>query len=253
MAEDSRSLVGKLAWVTGGGSGIGLACATTLARAGARVVLSGRNAAALERAVADLGAEGLTAIAAPLDVSDSAATRAVHDQIVVDHGPVEIAVCSAGWNLTERWWQELDLDGFQQVIDINLTGVARVMAAVQPEMARQGDGQIIVISSWAGWTHSPGAGAAYSASKTGLRALVDTFNQQQAQHGLRATHLCPGEVATPILQTRPVVPTEAEQALMLRPADVARAVEFVASSPSSVCINELVITPTANAAYRAAM
>jgi NADP-dependent 3-hydroxy acid dehydrogenase YdfG len=117
-------------------------------------------------------------------------------------------------------------------------------------MRDKADGLIVVISSWAGWRFAPAVGAAYSTSKTALGALVETVNAQERLNGIRATHLCPGEVKTEILKTRPIVPTEAEQELMLVPSDVGELVRYIAESPSRVCFNEVVITPTSNTSYR---
>jgi len=87
------------------------------------------------------------------------------------------------------------------------------------------------------------AGVAYSASKSALRALCQTLNAQEAAHGVRACHLCPGDVDTDFLSLRPQVPGNEARSVMLRPDDVGRAVSFVLQSPPWVRVDELVISP----------
>jgi NADP-dependent 3-hydroxy acid dehydrogenase YdfG len=108
---------------------------------------------------------------------------------------------------------------------------------------RAAAGVVVVVSSYSGWSFQPGAGVAYSASKTALGSLVRTLNQQEAVHGVRACHLCPGDVATDFLHQRPVVPDAEARAGMLTAEDIARAVSFVVESPRTTRIDELVISP----------
>jgi NADP-dependent 3-hydroxy acid dehydrogenase YdfG len=82
-----------------------------------------------------------------------------------------------------------------------------------------------------------------------MRALTADFNIENGRHGLRATALCPGEVATPILKSRPVEPSDAEKARMLQEDDLGRTIGFIATLPPHVCINELVISPVWNRIY----
>jgi NADP-dependent 3-hydroxy acid dehydrogenase YdfG len=243
------ALSGKVAWVVGGGTGIGAAIAEELGRGGATVVVSGRREAELLAVCDRLFHEGVTAAALPMNVRSDQEVAEVHDRIVKEHGHVDILIFSAGTNVTQRFWVDLTSAGFSEVVDVNLNGAARTILPVLANMRKQKDGLVVVVSSWAGWTHSPTAGAAYSASKTALSALVETINAQERLNGIRATHLCPGEVKTDILQTRPVLPTEEEQARMLLPEDLGKMVRYIAESPARICFNELVITPTTNATY----
>ena len=81
------------------------------------------------------------------------------------------------------------------------------------------------------------------------QTLTHSFNIEECVHGLRATALCPGEVATPILKSRPVEPSDEEKARMLQEADLGRTIRFIAEQPAHVCINELVISPVWNRIY----
>jgi NAD(P)-dependent dehydrogenase (short-subunit alcohol dehydrogenase family) len=246
------SLSGKVAWITGGGSGIGLAGAVALAGAGARVVISGRDAAKLDAALAQARAQGApegTVSAAPLDVADSAAVTRVAGAIEAEFGRVDVLVNSAGINFPKRYWSETDAATFDSVVAINLNGAAACMLAVLKGMRARGEGTVINVASFAGWHFSELTGPAYTASKAGMMALTHSFNIEQGAHGLRATALCPGEVATPILKKRPVEPSAAEKARMLQEEDLGRTIRFIAELPAHVCINELVITPVWNRIY----
>lgn len=241
----SEGLAGTVVWIVGGGTGIGAGVAASLAADGATVVVSGRRRQQLDDAIAGLP----HAASVVVDVSDPRSVVTAHARIVAEHGEVGMLVYSAGTNVVNRYWADTTPDDFAHVLDVNLTGAMRAIHAVLPAMRAAQNGLVVVVSSWAGWRFAPRVGAGYSTSKTALGALVETVNAQERLHGIRATHLCPGEVKTEILNTRPVVPTDDEQALMLTPADVGSAVSYIAGLPSRVCINELVITPTSNTSY----
>jgi NADP-dependent 3-hydroxy acid dehydrogenase YdfG len=246
------SLDGQVAWITGGGTGIGLESAKTLAARGASVVISGRRQAELDAAVHAMRGQGWKASTAVLDVSDAQAVTRVASQIVDEHGRIDLLVCSAGTNVPNRFWQTLTPEAFAKVTAINLNGVAFCAGAVLPAMRVAGRGTIIVVSSWAGWRYISFTGAGYGATKQGLSPLVESLNDQEGRNGIRATLLCPGEVATPILRTRPVPPPEEDIARMLKPEDVADAIAYVAEAPAHVCLNEIVISPTWNRIYMGA-
>jgi len=246
------NLSGKVAWITGGGSGIGLAGAVALAGAGARVVISGRDAAKLDAALAQARAQGApegAVSAAPLDVADSAAVNRVAGAIEAEFGRVDVLVNSAGINYPKRYWSETDAATFADVVAVNLNGAAACTLAVLKGMRARGEGTVINVASFAGWHFSELTGPAYTASKAGVMALTHSFNIEEGAHGLRATALCPGEVATPILKKRPVEPSAAEKARMLQEGDLGHTIRFIAELPAHVCINELVITPVWNRIY----
>jgi NADP-dependent 3-hydroxy acid dehydrogenase YdfG len=245
-------LAGQVAWVTGGGSGIGLAGAVELAKAGCRVIVSGRDAAKLDAAIATAEARGAPqgAIeAAPLDVADMAAVARVGAAIQDKHQRVDILVNSAGINFAKRYWSETDSATFGEVVAINLNGAAACTMAVLQGMRQRRQGTVINVASFAGWYLGYLTGPAYSASKAGMIALSHSFNIEECVNGLRATALCPGEAATPILKKRPVEPSDEEKARMLQEDDLGRTIRFIAEMPAHVCINELVITPVWNRLY----
>jgi len=239
----------RVAWVTGGGSGIGEASAEALAADGWSVVVSGRRQAPLDAVVEKIEKAGGEAEAIPLDVANAADVQRAADQILSKHGRIDLQVNSAGVNVPKRRWADMELDGWNQLVDINLNGVLYCMRAVLPAMREQKDGCIINVSSWAGRHVSKMPGPAYTTTKHAVLALTHSFNMDECVNGLRACCLMPGEVATPILKLRPVVPSEEEKAKMLQPEDLGRTIAFVASMPPRVCMNEILISPTWNRGF----
>jgi NAD(P)-dependent dehydrogenase (short-subunit alcohol dehydrogenase family) len=242
------ALNGKVAWITGGGSGIGLAGAIELVKAGAHVVVSGRTAATNESALATLSALG-AAESTLLDVADKAAVASTARAIIERHGRIDILVNSAGTNATARNFDVVTTDSWDDVVAINLSGLFYCCHAVLPSMRAQRDGLIINVSSWAGRWPSKLTGPAYNATKRAVVALTESINIEECGHGIRASSILPGEVATPILDKRPVPPKPERRARMAQPEDLGAAILFIATMPPRTCVNELVITPTLNRFY----
>jgi NADP-dependent 3-hydroxy acid dehydrogenase YdfG len=239
-------LQGKVAWLTGAGSGIGRAAAQELAASGATVIISGRTAAGIEETVALIAKSGGKAEAALLDVVDKQAVARIGTDILARHRRIDILVNSAGLNLSTRLWKDLTPDSFDHIAGINLNGALYCIHAVLPTMRAQKDGLVINISSWAGRFEEYLTGPAYNASKTALAALTLSLNDEECVNGIRACCIYPGEVATPILRHRPVAPSQQEVDRMLQAEDLGKTIRFVAEMPPRVCINEILITPTWN-------
>jgi NADP-dependent 3-hydroxy acid dehydrogenase YdfG len=244
-----RSIAGEVAWVTGGGTGIGQAGAVQLAAAGAKIVLTGRRREPLDETAAMIRDKGGEAIVAPADMGKRDEVEAVAKRIADEHGRCDILVNSAGINVRNRKWADVDAPAFDSVIDANLSGPFYATAAVLPMMRKQKSGLIIQISSWAGVYVSPLTGPAYSVSKHGLVALSESLNQEECVNGIRSCCICPGEVATPILEKRPVPVSDADKAKMLQADDLGETILFVARMPAHVCLNEILISPTWNRSY----
>ena len=147
-----------------------------------------------------------------LDVSNAADAEKVAKAIVAKHGRIDLLVNSAGVNVPKRSWDDVTLEGWDKLVDINLNGVMYCMRAVLPAMRAQKDGVIINVASWAGRHVSKMTGPAYTTTKHAMLALTHSFNMDEFKNGLRACCLSPGEVATPILKLRPVVPSAEDQA-----------------------------------------
>ena len=244
-----RDLKGKVAWITGAGSGIGAATALALAGAGMRLVLSGRRQAELQQVAAQVQAAGGQARVAPLDVAAGDAVQAVAQSIADDEGRLDMLVNSAGLNVRERNWKQLSRAGWDQVLRIDLDGTFYCCHAALPLLRRAGDGLIVNVSSWAGKHVSTLTGPAYSAAKFGVNAMTESLNIEECIHGVRATAVCPGEVATPILDKRPIPVSAEDKARMVQAQDCGELMLFLARMPGHVCINDLTISPTWNRGY----
>lgn len=243
-----QNLQGKIAWITGGGSGIGLAGAIALVKAGAHVVITGRNPVTNASALRELHALG-QAEAVLLDVSDKAAVKAFAADLIARYGRIDILVTSAGTNATKRNFDVLETDAWDDVVAINLSGLFYCVHAVLPAMRKQHDGLIINVSSWAGRYASKLTGPAYNATKRAVIALTESINMEECERGIRACALLPGEVATPILEKRPVPPSPERRAAMVQPEDMGEAILFIAQMPARTVINEMIVAPTNNRFY----
>jgi len=241
-----RDLNGKVAWVTGAGTGIGEAGAIALSAAGMRVVLSGRRLDKLEQVAAQCSGETRLE---PLDVADKESVNAVAGRILEEYGRVDVLVASAGINVKERNWHNVSLEDWDSVIRIDLDGAFYCCKAVLPAMKAQGDGLIINISSWAGKHVGIVTGPAYTAAKHGMNAMNESINMEAGHCGVRACAICPGEVATPILDNRPIPVSDEDKAKMVQPEDCGAVIRFLAELPAHVCINDLTISPTWNRGY----
>ena len=185
----------RVAWVTGGGSGIGEAGAESLAADGWTVVVSGRRKDALDAVVAKIANSGGNAEAIALDVSKSDDVTKAAEQILAKHGRIDLLVNSAGINVPKRSWADMELEGWDKLVEINLNGVLYCMRAVLPAMRKQKDGCIINVASWAGRHVSKMPGPAYTTTKHAVLALTHSFNMDECVNGLRACCLSPGEDA----------------------------------------------------------
>ncbi len=244
-----RDLAGKVAWITGAGTGIGEGAAIALSEAGMQVILSGRRLEKLESVAASC--EGNTRIEV-LDVADKDAVVAVADRIVAEYGRIDVLVASAGINVKNRNWHNVTYEDWDRVIRIDLDGAFYCCKAVLPTMKAQGDGLIINISSWAGKHVGVVTGPAYTAAKHAMNAMNESLNMEACQYGVRACAMCPGEVATPILDNRPIPVSDEDRAQMVQAEDCGEVIRFLAQLPPHVCINDLTISPTWNRGYVAA-
>jgi len=243
------ALTGKVAWVTGAGSGIGQAAAIALAQEGATVVLTGRRKEPLEETAAAIKKVGGNSVVKPGDLMKAASVTRIAKDIEKKYGRCDILVNNAGLNILERKWNQLTPAGAEMVIDGNLSSAFYCSSAVLPMMRKKKDGVLIHTSSMAGRNPSPLSGAAYSAAKHGVVAMSHTINMEECINGIRSCVVCPGEVATPILDKRPIPVSKDERARMAQSEDVGDLIRYVACLPPHVTINEVWITPTWNRGY----
>jgi NADP-dependent 3-hydroxy acid dehydrogenase YdfG len=236
-------LTGTNSIVTGGGTGIGQAIAVALAGAGSRVVIAGRRAEALRAAVEQAGA-GAPLVAHPVDVTDRTSVATLFDWVAGELGQVDILVCCAGVNISNRSMAEMQPEDWDRVLAINATGAFNCMHAALPQMRQRGGGLVLNVSSIAGKRALNLGGIAYCASKFAQTALGTAVGQEVAPEGVRVSNIYPGEVDTPILENRPTPVSDEHRAGMLQPADVAAAALMIATLPPRAHVPELVIKPT---------
>jgi NADP-dependent 3-hydroxy acid dehydrogenase YdfG len=250
-------LTGKVAWVTGAGSGIGQAAAVALAKEGATVVLTGRRKAPLEatatmiRKVAGKG--GGKVEIKPGDLMKASSVTKIAGDIAKKHRRLDILVNNAGLNILQRSWKQLSPKGVDEVVHGNLSSAFYCTTAVLPLMRKTGGGVLIHTSSVAGKVPSLLSGPAYSAAKHGVVAMSHTINMEECVNNIRSCVVCPGEVATPILDKRPVPITKAERARMAQSEDVGDLIRYIACLPPHIVINEVMINPTWNRGYVASL
>jgi NADP-dependent 3-hydroxy acid dehydrogenase YdfG len=154
-------------------------------------------------------------------------------------------------NIPDRAWGALTPGGVDELIQANLASVFYCATAVLPIMRTQHDGLLIVIASVAGRDVNAFGGPGYTAAKHGAVALSHSINVEECVHGIRATAILPGEVATPILDKRPVPVSAEDRAKMLQPDDVGDLITYLACLPARIVVNEVMICPSWNRAYLA--
>jgi NAD(P)-dependent dehydrogenase (short-subunit alcohol dehydrogenase family) len=188
----------KVAFISGGGSGIGQAAATLLARRGARVALAGRTPDELDEVAEAIGRSGGTAITVTCDVSDEDSVRAAIATTVETWGRLDVVVANAGVNGTWAGIEKLTVEDFRSTLDINLVGTFTTIKYAVPHLRRRG-GSVIVTSSVNGTRIFSNSGAsAYSSSKAGQVALAKMLAVELGPDKIRVNVVCPGAIGTEI-------------------------------------------------------
>ncbi len=248
-----QDIKGRIAWVTGAGTGIGEAAAKALAAEGVIVILTGRRKEPLEKVAAIIKQAGGKASVQAGDLTKSATVDKIVAAIKAEHGRIDIVVSNAGVNVTNRTWPKLTIEAIDNLLAGNLTSAIYVSHAVLPIMREQQNGLLIHTASMAGRNISPVSGPIYTAAKHGVVAMSHTINLAECTNGIRSTVILPGEVATEIMQFRDPPELPETLARMVQPEDMGAIVVFVAKQPAHVCVNEMWVTPTHNRGYIAAM
>ena len=193
----ASSVSGKVAFVTGGASGIGAALATELVNGGAKVWIADRQIGRAQELAQRLNHGGAEAHPIELDVRDPAAFERAVAEAARGSGRIDYLFNNAGIAVSG----EIDsytLDDWNDVFDVNLRGVVHGIQAVYPVMIRQGSGHIVNTASMAGLTTTVGQ-ASYTATKHAVVAISRSMRVEAERHGVRVSALCPGVIRTPIL------------------------------------------------------
>lgn len=240
----TRSLNGRVAVVTGAGSGIGRAIAIRLAEDTAKIAIWDINAAGAEETAKMIRDAGGTAIAIEADCSDKAAISAAADRTRRELGPIAILVNNAG---IAPFTSFLNTDDelFDKVIHINLRGPWLLTKEVLPEMLEAGWGRIINITSSSVQTGSPAQGH-YVSSKGGLMGMTKALALEFAPSGVTFNMIPPGSVDTPMLRAAPIDADAFAQTLPMKrlgqPEDIAAAAAYLASEEAGYITGQVIST-----------
>jgi len=240
----SGRLAGKVALVTGAGTGIGRCTALMMATAGAAVAIAGRRKEPLDAVVKEIEKAGGRAAARTCDVGRVADAKALGAWAVQTFGRVDVLFNNAGHSSKVRSVRWADEDEWRGVVDTNLHGVWALTKAVLPGMLERKEGTIITVSSIAGIRPGLIGGAPYGAAKAAQRNFMGSVLNELRNQGIRATTILPGEVDTPILDNRPLNPDAKARATMMMPEDIAETIMLVATLPQRAAVEEIVMSAT---------
>ena len=236
-------LNGKVALVTGGGSGIGYATALALAKHGATVVIGNRRVEAGQKAAADIQAVGGTAIFQQTDVTQAEQVQLLVDLAVSEFGRLDIAFNNAGgFGPVAPLGQQADAD-FDRIFEVNVKGVFLCMKAQIGQMQKQGSGVIINNASTTGIRNMTHGVSLYAASKSAVISFTKSAAIEYAQQGLRINAVVPGRIDTDMLRSASQDVSRFAADLPMRrvgqPKEVADAVVWLASDHASFVTGHL--------------
>lgn len=248
MEKKSENVSGKVVVITGGSSGLGEATAKMLSSMGATIVLAARRKDRIDALAEEIKNNGGKALAVVTDVTDVEQVKALIEAAVKEFGKIDVMINNAGL-MPQSPLEQLRIDDWNRMIDVNLRGVLYGIAAALPYMKEQKSGHFINVSSVAGHVVHPGS-TVYSATKTAVRVISEGLRQEVKPYNIRTTIISPGSVATELTNS---ITDEATAknindfyAKTAIPADsFARAVIYAISQPEEVDINEILFRPTA--------
>ena len=246
VANDIRTLEGRIGLVTGASSGLGRATAIALARAGADVAIVARSEEELDSVRGEIIKIGRRALALPVDLASVDDTTEAVRQSVEELGRVDVLVNAAGTD-TPGAVEALDIEGWDRTLAVNLRAPFLLSKAAFPHMREGGGGTIINISSVAGkkgWANA----SAYCASKFGLTGFTEALADEGKEHGIRAIVLYPGAMATNWGAFSPEERqgselNEAPPTRVLQPERVADLIVWLAASPPEFVLTEGIVLP----------
>jgi len=241
-----QNIKGKVVAITGASSGMGKVIAIELAKNGAKVVLGARRTEQLQQIVEEIISTGGEATFAQIDVKNKADLVRLVNSTVEKYGKLDVIVNNAGVSQLSRI-DDLDIDGWEEMIDINLKGVLYGMAAAIPIFKQQQSGHIVNIISTSGIKIVPMQGI-YAGTKNAIRTIAEAF-RQESDGNVRITGISPGFVKTDFAnnlkneEMKTAVQQGMEQ-IAINPIAIANAVIYAVSQPSDVEIGDIVIRPS---------
>jgi len=241
-----QNIKGKVAAITGASSGMGKAIAIELAKNGAKVVLGARRTEQLQQIVEDIKSKGGEAAFVQIDVKNKADLVRLVNTAVEQYGKLDVIVNNAGVSQLSRI-DELDVEGWEEMIDINLKGVLYGMAAAIPFFKQQQSGHIVNIISTSGIKIVPMQGV-YAGTKNAIRTIAEAF-RQESDGTIRITGISPGFVKTDFAdnikngEMKTAVQKGMKQ-IAIDPLAIANAVIYAISQPDDVEIGDIVIRPS---------
>jgi NAD(P)-dependent dehydrogenase (short-subunit alcohol dehydrogenase family) len=251
-------LDGKVAVITGAGSGIGRVAASLFASEGAKVVVADVLGDQAEAAVADIEASGGSARAVAVDVSDEDQVRSMVQVAVDTYGGLDVLFNNAGiFPGDDGGILDTPPETWERVMQVNLKGVWLGCRAAVPAMLDSGGGSIVNVASFVALVGAATAQMAYTASKGGVLAMTRELAVEYARQGIRANSICPGPIETPLLAELLADPDRRQRRLVHipigrfgRPDEIAKAALFLASDDASfVTGSALVVDGGITAAY----
>ncbi len=241
-----NNITGKVIVITGASSGLGEATARLLANQGAKIVLAARRAERINALAQELAESGAHAIAVTTDVAKRSDVENLVGVTIKTFGQIDVMINNAGvmpLSLVEK----LQIEEWEQMVDINLKGVLYGVAAVLPHMQSRKSGQFINVASTAGHRVMP-TSSIYSATKYAVRAFSEGLRQEVTPHNIRVTIISPGASATEL--TTHVSDEEISNNLKasadfaLPASAFANMVMFAITQPEEVDVNEILFRPT---------
>ncbi|MBD2530114.1 SDR family oxidoreductase [Nostoc flagelliforme FACHB-838] len=231
--------------ITGASSGLGEATAKRLAASGAKLMLAARREDRLKELVAAIAKSGGTATYRVTDVADRAQVEALAKETLSTYSRIDVLINNAGL-MPLSPLDQVKVEEWDQMIDVNIKGVLYGIAAVLPIMRQQKSGHVINLSSVAGHKVFPGA-AVYCATKYAVRAISEGL-RLESNGEIRSTNISPGAVATELTSTITDKDTAAGMdqlyAIAIDADAIARAIAYAIEQPADVDVNEMIIRPT---------
>lgn len=235
----------KVVIITGASSGLGEATAKRLAASGAKLMLAARREDRLKELVAAIAQSGGTATYRVTDVADRVQVETLAKETLSTYGRIDVLINNAGL-MPLSPLDQVKVEEWDQMIDVNIKGVLYGIAAVLPIMRQQKSGHVINLSSVAGHKVFPGS-AVYCATKYAVRAISEGL-RLESNGEIRSTNISPGAVATELTSTITDKDTAAGMtqlyAIAIDADAIARAIAYTIEQPSDVDVNEIIIRPT---------